>query len=91
MLSKQEIKKLKQEAHHLKAELNIGKDGFSKIWLKSLYQAFNTKELLKVKVLDNSASNRFDVKAEVEKLKDIELVQVVGNVLTLYKKLDEKK
>lgn len=89
MLSKTEIKQLKKEAHHLKPELNIGKEGFSEQWRESLYQAFNTKELLKVKVLDNSSDDRFSVKDELAKLSDITLVQTVGNVLTLYKKLED--
>lgn len=91
ILDKAELKKLKAAAHHLKAELNLGKDGFSKTWLKSLRQAFQTKELLKIKILDNCPQDRDEIKQHLNGIADIHHVQSIGNVITLFKASEEAK
>ena len=89
MLDKKQIKRLKEEAHFLKPLLNVGKEGFSDSFVESLYQAFNTKELIKVKYLDNSPEDRNSIKEKIKGLKDIELVQQIGHTFVLFKPLEK--
>jgi RNA-binding protein len=90
MLEKAMIKKLKSEAHHLKAELNIGKDGLSNEFITSLNQAFNTKTLLKIKRLDNCPIEKEEIVSFFKTTEKIVFVQNIGNVFTLYKEKDQE-
>ena len=85
MLNKKEVKRLKSEAHHLKPELNIGKEGITNSFINSLHQAFNTKELLKIKVLDNCVEDFEHIKNTILESSDIEIIQKIGRTLVLYK------
>ena len=89
MLEKQQIKKLKSEAHHLKAELNIGKDGLSEEFISSIYQAFNTKTLLKIKKLDNCFLEKSEIISFFKDHKEIHFIQNIGNVFTLFKEKNQ--
>jgi RNA-binding protein len=55
-LTKPQRRDLIRQAHALKPELFVGKDGFSEPFLASLREAFNTKELLKIKLRENTRS-----------------------------------
>ncbi|MCB0280536.1 MAG: YhbY family RNA-binding protein [Calditrichaeota bacterium] len=90
MLSKKQIKDYKREAHHLRAELNIGKDGASGAFLRSVEEAFNTKELLKVKILDNCSDELDSIITELKTIDQLELVQKIGRTLVLYKPLKDQ-
>ena len=91
MLDKKQIKRLKEQAHFLKPLMNIGKEGFSQEFTRSLLDAFNTKELIKIKYLDNSAETKDTVKAKIKKLHAVELVYQIGHTFVLYKPLDKDK
>ena len=85
MVSKKEKKLLKGKAHHLKAIFNAGKDGFSDTFVKSVKDALNARELIKIKFLENSG---LDTKVDGEKLAKLceaEFIGSVGFVVILYK------
>ena len=85
MLDKKQIKRLKEEAHFLKPVMNIGKDGLTESFKASLMGAFNTKELLKIKNLDNSPETKPELKEKLADIKGVELVQNIGHTYVLYK------
>jgi RNA-binding protein len=89
MLSKQQIRDFRAEAHHLKPELLIGKEGLNEAFLVSLSEAFNTKELLKVKMLDTCPQGRKAITEKLSSLDEITLVQNIGHTYILYKKMEE--
>lgn len=91
MLTKQHRRALIKQAHHLKPELNVGKEGCGERFVQSLIEAFNSKELLKIKLLDNSPEDRASMCAKLEALEEIELVQNIGLTFILYKEMDEVK
>jgi RNA-binding protein len=68
----------------------VGADGVSPAFLRSLEEAFNTRELLKVKVLDTSS---LDVKEAArtiaESLGKVEAVQTIGRTVVLYRPFPE--
>jgi RNA-binding protein len=71
----------------LKPVLFIGKDGLTEATVVALEQAFNTRELLKVKIQQAAP----DLAREIgpllaERLEGTELVQVIGRTLVLYRR-----
>ena len=78
--------RLRALAHPLKPVLQIGQDGVSEAFLDSLRQAFNTRELLKVKVLDNAPLNATEAAdAIVAGMEDVAVPQVIGRTVVLYR------
>ncbi len=54
-------------------------------------EAFNTRELLKVKVLEGAPQSARDLGEELtRRLEGVELVQVIGRTLVLYRRHPEK-
>lgn len=90
MLDKKTIRSLQGEAHHLKPELTIGKDGLNEALIKSIFEAFNTKELLKVKALDTCPNEREELREKLSALPEVSLIQNIGHTFILYKKLQEQ-
>ena len=77
---------LKSLAHPLKPIFQVGKDGLSERAVAAVREAFNTRELLKVKVLDSAPDDARrtgeDLAAGIE---GTHLVQVIGRTLVLYR------
>jgi RNA-binding protein len=77
---------LRSLAHALKPMLHVGKDGITETALRTIEDAFNTRELLKLKVLEAApASARESGEMLAERLKGVELVQVIGRTVVLYR------
>ncbi len=84
-LTKQEKKQLKGTAHHLKAILQAGKDGLADKFVKSVDEALNGRELVKIKFLDNSDLDpKQDGAILAEKL-NAEVITTIGFVVVLYR------
>jgi RNA-binding protein len=82
---------LKSLAHHLKPVVQVGKDGITEQTVQSLEEALNTRELLKVKVLEAAPMDvREGGAALVERLPGAELVQTIGRVAVVYRPHPEK-
>jgi RNA-binding protein len=88
-LPKSERRRLAAAAHHLKPELAVGRDGLSESFLVSLREAFNTKELLKVRLLDTSEEDRRSLAGKLDALPDVFLIQNIGRTFILYKKQED--
>lgn len=77
---------LKSLANSLKPIHHIGKEGVTDRTLDALRDAFNTRELLKVKVQDSApAAARETGEALVDGLGDTHLVQVIGRTIVLFR------
>ncbi len=77
---------LRQAAHHLKPVVWAGKNGISKSLITEIEQALEIHELIKIKCNLGEPEER---DAGIEKIctkTDAELVQRIGNIVTLYKK-----
>ena len=82
---------LKGLAHALKPILHIGKDGLTEATLCTIESAFNNRELIKVKILDQAPESADDSGETIaSRLKDVELVQVIGKTVVLYRRHPEK-
>src|SRR5215211_3060156 len=82
---------LKGLAHSLKPILQIGKEGVTETVLRSIESVLNSRELLKLKVLD-AAPEGADESGEMiaSLLEGVELVQVIGKTIVLYRPHPEK-
>ena len=77
---------LKSLAHSMKPIFQVGKDGVTDRAVAAVNEAFNTRELLKVKVLDAApAGARETGEALASGIEDAHLVQVIGRMLVLYR------
>jgi RNA-binding protein len=71
--------------------VHIGADGVSATAIDAVREAFNTRELLKVKVLENSpVSAREAADAIGRHLPDTHIPQVIGRTVVVYRPFPEK-
>lgn len=69
----------------------MGKDGVTAATNAALAEAFRTRELLKVKVLDGAPGSPREHADEITAaLENVQTVQVMGRTVTLYRPADEK-
>ncbi|MCK4894605.1 MAG: ribosome assembly RNA-binding protein YhbY [Calditrichia bacterium] len=86
-LSGKEKRNLRATGNRLKPEVWIGKEGVSEGTSQTLLNSFHTKELVKVKILENCEVDKKTVAQQLEKLIDAEIIQIIGNTILLYKPL----
>lgn len=82
---------LRSLAHHLKPIVQMGKEGMTDATIATVRDAFNTRELLKVKVQESApVSAREAGEAFVERIEKAVLVQTIGRTVVLYRPHPEK-
>ncbi len=82
---------LKGLAHSLKPILHVGKEGVTDTAVDAVASAFNTRELLKLKVLDTAPESAKETgQALAGRVAGGHLVQVIGRTVVLYRPHPEK-
>lgn len=82
---------LRSLAHSLKPVLFVGKEGLTEATVHSLAEAFNARELLKVKVQEAAPLTARDAGAELAtRLEGVHHVQTIGRTVVLYRRHPEK-
>jgi RNA-binding protein len=82
---------LRSLAHPLKPILQIGKEGVTDDVGASVADAFQNRELLKVKVLESAPLDARDAAGELAQLvQGAHAVQVIGRTVVLYRRHPEK-
>jgi RNA-binding protein len=77
---------LRSLAHHLKPIVQVGNEGVTTKLLKTVEEAFNTRELLKVKVLEGAPEGaRETADLIVEALEGVHVAQTIGRTVVLYR------
>lgn len=77
---------LRSQAHHLKPILQIGAGGVTPAVLTSVEEAFNTRELLKVKVLEGAPEGARETGAAIAAaLEGVHVPQTIGRTVVLYR------
>ena len=91
MLTPKQRAHLRSIAHSLKPVVQIGKNGLDDDVVANIDEAFRTRELLKVKVLETAPDSARDIGAALaERLADTRLVQVIGRTIVLFRPHPEK-
>ena len=89
-INNKQRKFLRQAAHHLKPVVWVGHHGISDNLVKEIEQALEHHELIKIKLRLGEREERDAGITKICEASDAELVQRIGNIVTLYKKNEEK-
>ena len=73
------------QANHLQPIFAVGKEGLTQNWVDQLDGALDHRELIKVNILQNSDVTPKDVQHFIESQTEIQVVQIIGRVLVLFK------
>ena len=84
-INKEQRRKLKKLAHHIKPFINIGKQGLVDGVIRSIKEKIEKDELIKVKFSQNK-EDKILLSAEIINKTDSEEVCLIGHTLILYKK-----
>lgn len=76
---------LRAQANHLQPIFAVGKEGLTQNWVDQLDGALDHRELIKVNILQNSDVTPKDVQHFIESQTKIQVVQIIGRVLVLFK------
>ena len=82
---------LRKQANTITAIFQIGKGGVGDAMVKTVCDALEARELIKMKVLENSGEAVRDVAEELANACGAVLVTVIGNKLVLYRPATDPK
>lgn len=91
MLTGKQKRYLRSKAHHLNPIFQVGKGGVNENMIKTIGEALEVRELIKVSVLQNCEFDRDEVAESLANGVKAELVQIIGNTIVLYKESVENK
>lgn len=91
MLTGKQKRYLRSEAHHLKPIFQVGKTGVNANMVQQINEALEKRELLKVSVLQNCMEDKGTVAQQLSEGTGAEIVQVIGNMIVLYKESQENQ
>lgn len=75
---------LRSRANRMRPLISVGKQGLNQTWLDELVAALNRRELVKIKILQNSQYEVKDVKHFLETKTPIQVVQTIGKTLLVF-------
>lgn len=81
---------LKKRAHNLEPIVRIGKDGLNENIIKSILEAIDTRELIKLKILQNCEEDKNVIYLKLMDYKEFELVGMIGRTVIIFKENKEK-
>lgn len=86
-LTSKQRAQLRKLAHPLKPVVIVGGEGVTDSVVRSVEEAFNTRELLKVKVQENAPEDaRATADRIVERLDGVHVAQTIGRTIVLYRR-----
>lgn len=91
MLTGKQKRFLRAKAHHLNPIFQVGKGGVNDNMLKQITEALEARELLKISILQNCDEDRTEVAEKIKVGTGAEIVQIIGNIIVLYKESVESK
>lgn len=91
MLTGKQRSYLKSMANKMDPLFQIGKNGITENFVEQVKEALETRELIKIKVLNNSMLEADDVSKELCQRAEAEFVQSIGNKIVIYKESEENK
>ena len=90
MLTGKQKRFLRHEAHHLKAIFQIGKDGLHETQIIGIDEALESRELIKVKILESCQQDKNEIASELSLKLDAEIVQILGRTIILYRESEKE-
>ena len=90
MLSGKQKKSLRSAANQLRPSVMIGKEGITPALIEFLEEAFNTRELVKLRVLDTCPLDIKAVAGQIAEMNNSELIQILGRTFLLFRPHPDK-
>ena len=90
MLTSNQKRQLKGMANRINAVFQVGKDGVNSNMITDILNYLNKNELMKVSILQNCPQTKEEV-AHAFEVSGIEVVQIIGKTVVLYKKSENAK
>ncbi|NIK11306.1 ribosome assembly RNA-binding protein YhbY [Alkalibacillus almallahensis] len=91
MLTGKQKRFLRKHAHHLTPVFQIGKNGLNENMIDQIDETLEKRELIKVSVLQNNFESKEDLAEQIANGTDAYIVQIIGNVIILYRESREYK
>ncbi|GIN85410.1 putative RNA-binding protein YqeI [Heyndrickxia sporothermodurans] len=91
MLTGKQKRFLRSKAHHLNPIFQVGKGGVNDNMVKQISEALEARELIKVSILQNCDDDRDSVAQLLANGSGADIVQIIGNIIVLYKESRENK
>ena len=77
-------------ANQMDPIVRVGKNGLEAKVISSIAEAFNSHELIKIKILDSSPNTADEVADEAIKETEATKVRIIGRTIILYKPFSDK-
>lgn len=90
MLTSKQRAALRSKANTLETILQVGKSGVGDTLVKQVEDALTARELVKLRVLENSLLTAKEAAIELAKQTGAEIVQVIGTRFVLFKRNPKK-
>ncbi len=90
-LSKAQLKYLRKISQQEKALFQIGKNGVTDIFVQQIDDAIDKREIVKVKILQNSDESIEEAAAFIADRIDAAVVQLIGKTAVLYRPSSKEK
>ncbi|NMB26889.1 MAG: ribosome assembly RNA-binding protein YhbY [Tissierellia bacterium] len=91
MLTGKQRSYLKGMANNMDPIFQLGKNGLTDNFIKQVEEALEAREIIKIKVLNNSPLDVTEVASDLAEMTDAEFVQSIGNKFVLYRESKENK
>ena len=91
MLTSKQRAYLRSLAVHLDTIFQIGKGGINENMTEQISNALEARELIKLRVLDNSGYTAREAAVEIAEIVSAEVVQTVGTRFVLYRESKKNK
>lgn len=91
MLTGKQKRFLRSKAHHLSPIFQVGKTGVNENMVMQIAEALEKRELIKVSILQNNFDDKDEVAKEIAEGTNAQIVQIIGNMIVLYKESNDNK
>ena len=91
MLTSKQRAQLRSLASNMDVIMQVGKSGVTEAMAKTVSDALEARELIKMRVLENSGEEVRDAAEQLAAATNSEVVAVIGKCLILYRESENKK
>lgn len=81
---------LKKKAHELNPIVRIGKDGLQETVIESILSTIDSRELIKVKILQNCETEKEEIYQKLLEETRFDIVGMIGRTIIVFKENKEK-
>jgi RNA-binding protein len=89
-MNNKQLQFLKSYANTCRLFFNLGKDGLTKNFTLMIDNALSANEMVKIKLLKTVTEDKKVISSQLAKATQSQVVQIVGRVITLYRKSDKQ-